>query len=390
MRSKTFYLSILHFFNDGFSAALLLFLPFIAKDLHLSLFQVGSLSSSLSVMAVVLALPSAFLAKKFGGFKMLILAVLIYGLGYLAIIGSAGYVSLLALFLLISIGFGLFHPIAFFLVSYLSEKENIGRKIGNFTAWGDVGRLVFSSFVTFFIVALTWRVTSLIYGIIILLFFCYIYFFNYQKKYMSEVVSQTEEHKTYRDLFAHPKFIFAVLSLALDNLASSPIFVFLPFLLISKHIQPAFLGSFAAALLVGNLFGKAVLGKVVDRFGGVKVFIITEILMAGLVVLMVLTNSPIVIIVVAVLLGIATRGTVPPTRAMLYEASSGSLDYERANGVAEFGSGIAAVSAPLILGLVSDRFGVESAFWVIACFALAATIPALIFSRMKTEAVVIH
>ena len=146
MRSKTFYLSILHFFNDGFSAALLLFLPFIAKDLHLSLFQVGSLSSSLSVMAVVLALPSAFLAKKFGGFKMLILAVLIYGLGYLAIIGSAGY----------------------------------------------VGRLVFSSFVTFFIVALTWRVTSLIYGIIILLFFCYIYFFNYQKKYMSEVVSQTE------------------------------------------------------------------------------------------------------------------------------------------------------------------------------------------------------
>jgi sugar phosphate permease len=69
---------------------------------------------------------------------------------------------------------------------------------------------------------------------------------------------------------------------------------------------------------------------------------------------------------------------------MLYEASSGSLDYERANGVAEFGSGIAAVSAPLILGLVSDRFGVASAFWVIACFALAATVPALIFSRMKT------
>ncbi len=390
MRSKTFYLSLLHFFNDGFSAALLLFLPFIAKDLHLSLFQVGSLGSSLSVMAVVLALPSAFLAKKFGGFKMLILAVLIYGLGYLAIIGSVGYVSLLVLFLIISIGFGLFHPIAFSLLSYMAEKENVGRKIGNFTAWGDVGRLVFSSCVTFFIVALTWRVTSLIYGAVILIFFCYIYFFHFRKNYMSEVVNPSHEYKTYKDLFSHPKFIFSVLALALDNLASSPIFVFLPFLLISKHIQPAFLGSFAAALLVGNLFGKAVLGKWVDRLGGAKVFIITEILMAALVGLIVLTNSPVVIIVVAILLGIATRGTVPATRAMLYEASAGSLDFERANGVAEFGSGLAAVSAPLILGLVSDQFGVVSAFWVIACFALAATIPALILSRMKTETAVIH
>src|SRR4051812_17770138 len=85
MKNKFLYITAFHFLNDGFSASLLLFLPFIAKDLGLNLVQVGALGSALNVLAMVLALPTIFLARRFGSFKIILMAMFTYGLGYLLI-----------------------------------------------------------------------------------------------------------------------------------------------------------------------------------------------------------------------------------------------------------------------------------------------------------------
>ncbi|MDR3642763.1 MAG: MFS transporter [Candidatus Doudnabacteria bacterium] len=383
MKSKFFYVSLLHFFNDGFSASLLLFLPFIAKDMGLNLTKVGILGSGMNLLPIALALPSALLADRFGHFKTLLFALLICGIAYLLMSLATGFGILLLLFILIGIPFGLFHPIGFALVSRLSGSENIGRHIGNFTAWGDVGRLAISGGVTFIIVAWGWRSSALLYGVAGVAVFMYLYFFHFRTDRLNDQKREDFQLGKFTHLLQNRQFIYAAAVTALDNLASSGLFLFLPFLLLSKHIQPTFLSSFAGAFIVGTLLGKAVLGRWVDRLGSVKVFVITEILMAVLIVLLTVVSALWLIVIISVVLGIATRGTVPATQTMVYQSMAESQNFERANGVAQFGDTVAAVIVPILLGLTSDRLGINWAFWLAAGFALLAVIPAVAFGNVR-------
>src|SRR6266545_3968604 len=94
------YLYALHIFNDGFIAALLLFLPFIAKDLGLNLTQAGFLGTLVNSLTIFLAIPAGYIATKIGGFKTLIFACFLYGLGYVGVGLSHAYVWLFPMFLL--------------------------------------------------------------------------------------------------------------------------------------------------------------------------------------------------------------------------------------------------------------------------------------------------
>src|SRR5436305_11023186 len=80
--SQSFYLNILHVLNDGFQASFLLLLPFIAKDLHTNLTQIGFLGTLVNSLSVVLALPAGYVATKVGGMRTLVIALFIYALGY--------------------------------------------------------------------------------------------------------------------------------------------------------------------------------------------------------------------------------------------------------------------------------------------------------------------
>lgn len=382
MKSKFFYITALHFLNDGFSASLFLFLPFIAKDLGLNLAQVGLLGGGLNFLPIFVALPAMVLAKKFGHFKTVLMAVLFYALGFLAMGLAGNFIILLFLLIGTGLGFGLFHPIAFALISRISNFDNIGRQMGDFTAWGDIGRVVISGAVSFIVTAIAWRNAAFCYGGIALLFLVYLYFFHFRRDYIVDYEQSTAPKGGFKILASHPKFIFAVLVCGLDNLASSALFMFLPFLLLSKSIQPIFLSSFASALLVGYILGKMILGRWVDKIGPAKVFIFTEIVMAGLIVLLTLVHAFWLVVLVSVLLGIATRGTVPATRSMLHLASIPSQNFEAANSIAEVASSSASVLAPLALGFVSNSLGINWAFWVAALFACLAVLPALFFVKI--------
>lgn len=75
-------LNTLHIFNDGYESSFLLLLPFIAKDIHINLTQVGFLGTIFNSLSIHLAIPAGYIAKKIGGMKTLIFALFIYALGY--------------------------------------------------------------------------------------------------------------------------------------------------------------------------------------------------------------------------------------------------------------------------------------------------------------------
>ena len=159
-------LSYLHILNDGWLASLPLLLPFIQKDLHFNFSRIGLLTSILSLASVALALPSASISKKFGGYKVLVFAVLLYSLAFTITGFAKSFTYLVIAFIIGSIGFGIFHPISFALIAHSSNKNELGKKMGSFTAIGDIGRIGISAGVTLLVSLVSWRNTAVLYGII--------------------------------------------------------------------------------------------------------------------------------------------------------------------------------------------------------------------------------
>ncbi len=132
MKNKLNQLSALHFFNDGYLASIILLLPFIQKDLNLSLTNIGFLTSLISLSGIFLSLPAGYLGHKFGGMKIVSLCLLFYGMGFISVGLSSSFILLVTAFLIASLGFGIFHPIAFSLVAKWTDHKKIGRLVEEF------------------------------------------------------------------------------------------------------------------------------------------------------------------------------------------------------------------------------------------------------------------
>ena len=168
-----------------------------------------------------------------------------------------------------------------------------------------------------------------------------------------------------------------------DLLASSALFIFLPFLLIKKGINPYILGAFTSAFFLGNLIGKMGLGRLTDKFKNTKVFITAELFMVVFILLLTYSNSVFLIIIFSIILGSLTMGTVPIRTTMITETNEHHGSYEKAFAIGSFVASISTALAPIILGYIADLYGIINSFNLSALFALLAIIPACLYNKEK-------
>lgn len=346
-----------------------LLLPFVQAELHLGLSQVGLLGTMLNSLSVLLALPAGVIAAKFGGLRSLIIAMAIYSLGFIFTALAPSYALIIIAFLLAGLGFGIFHPIAFAEVARLTNKSDRGRAMGSFTAVGDLGRVGISAAITLIASYIGWRATSGLYGAVGLGLFALLFRFS-NKKQIVETPNVSPVSLGF--LLKHPKFLSVTLTNMLDTFASSSLFVFIPFLLIEKGIGTAILGTLTAFFFVGNMFGKTMLGRFVDKVGSLKVFATAEILMAMAIALFTVIDNWILIAIVAVLLGALTKGTVPVIKTMVADIVDTEHSFEQVFALNSLLSSLAGAAAPLLLGLAAQSLGINYVFIISAIFALLA------------------
>jgi len=386
MKNRLTQVFTLHFFNDGFLASIILLLPFIAKDLKLNLTQVGFLSSIFSLSGILISLPIGYISSRFGASKVLIFTMIFYSLGFLFSGISHSYVFLIFAFTIMSIAFGSFHPISFSIVAQLTKKEKLGRTVGDFTAIGEFGRICLTGFISYIAFSIGWWQTSFIYVIIsalILFIFLFFHFKNTRIVVEDDLRTKNQKKINFIEILKNKKFILVLFINFFDNLASSALYIFLPFLLISKKISPSILGTFTSAFFLGNLIGKMGLGRLTDKFKNSKVFIYAELLMILFILLLAYSNSITFIIIFSIILGSLTMGTAPIRTTMVAETNEHHGSYEKAFAITSFFASLASALAPIILGYVADRYGIVNSFNLTALFALFAVLSAYIYKKSR-------
>ena len=375
-------LPILHLFNDGYLAAMPLVLPFAAEEFSIPLSIVGLLGSLLSFSGIILALPAGAAAARFGAVRLLSFAVLCYSIGFLLLGTAGGIAAIFAAFILGSIAFGIFHPIAFSAVAKESSPSQLGRNMGIFAATGDIGRIAFAAAVTFIIGLTSWRFTSFLYGIaaLFLFLFCFIYALR-RNDGNKETASKSKKKLDYSIL---KKKAFGLSNAAsfLDSFANASLFIFIPFLLTFRGIDAAFIGVFTSVFFVGNLLGKVIMGRLTDRVKEEYLFIGCECCIFIALIILALSPSAVIISILALILGFFTKGTVPIVSTMIAQ-SVGETEYEAAYSVNSLSTSIANTLAPLFFGLLADILGVQAIFFACGIAALLAAIPAIVLVKTK-------
>lgn len=374
----------LHFFNDGFLASILLLLPFISKELNLNMTQAGFLSSIISISGIFLALPSGYLSHKYGSLRILFLGALFYAISFIFTGFSASYIVLILSFAIGSIGFAIFHTPAFSLVARLTAKNSRGKVMGDFTAVGELGRIFISGALSFIVAYIGWRFTAFFYGTAALFILSFLFLTRNNKNGEREsVAKKTGNQLSFLKVAKNKNFLLVLMITFFDLLASSALFVFLPFLLLKKNIDPAVISAFTSAFFAGNLIGKMAFGRLSDHFPTTKVFIAAEIFMAIFIILLAQSFSYFFIVLFSIILGSLTMGTVPIRTTMLSEVNDHHDSYEKAFAIGSLVSSIASALAPIILGKIADLYGIVISFNTAAAFAVIAIIPSLILLKQK-------
>lgn len=386
MKPRLSQLYLLHILNDGVRTALVVLLPFIAKDLSLSLTQVGFLGSSQGLLMMLLGIPAGLLAARMGGLRLLSFALILYSISVIAIAFSTSVALVVVAFFAAAVGFGVFHPVGFASIAKYAPKDQVGISMGKFSSLGEIGRMGIPPTAILATSYFGWRPTLIVMGAIGCLLFLYS---KYISKIPEEHSSQNSEYHTdwlkmLVYLAKQPKILFSAFSNMIDASASNIVTIFYPFVILAKGVTPFMLGIMTGIYFIGGLCGKIVLGHRADKMKTSTLFIIAELMMAILLLFLAFFTNLYLLFMISFCLGIFTKGTSSVVQTLISESAQGG-HFEKVFSISETLSGIAAATAPLIAGVIADSFGVLSTLYLAAIVALLAIVPAYLSQRIQRK-----
>lgn len=368
----------LAFLIKGWGVSLLLILPLLNLQGKINVFELGILAAAFSIFQLIVSLISGSLAEKFGNKKVMNASIFFYGSSWFLLSLPTSFISLLTACLLGGIATGVFIPLANSQVAKLSDDKNRAKELGDFSAFSDIGIIILSTLTPFLFSKFGLFSVSVSYGISALLSLVFL-----KDVKITSLVNKPESfHKiNLLHLLKIKGFILAVSSGIGDIFASASLYIFIPLLLVPKGIDISNVGLLNGIFFLGYLFGKVLLGRLADKYGKVKILVISEILMASLIFCLIFVNGLILACAVLFILGIFTRGTSPVIRAMVAEAVSDKEKFDKAFSLHSFSLNSSQVAARSIYGFSAGIFGIASVFYISAAVALLTLIPLSAYNR---------
>ncbi|MFQ6085371.1 MAG: MFS transporter [Candidatus Bathyarchaeia archaeon] len=167
VRTALIVSSLFHGINDGTFAILPAVLPFAVKDFLLSYFDIGLLYAAMMLIIVIFQPITGALADRFDELDLLAIGGSLIFVACVMLFYTSSYIQLFLLNLLYAVGYSVYHPVSYTVLSRISHGVTYRTKaMGLSGSVGDLGN--FSTFIStgFIAVYLGWRFPFLLWGIL--------------------------------------------------------------------------------------------------------------------------------------------------------------------------------------------------------------------------------
>ncbi|MDL2266457.1 hypothetical protein LJC46_00520 [Desulfovibrio sp. OttesenSCG-928-G15] len=148
-RSRYMLLNAYHILIDGLFDSIPILLAFMILTFDVNESAVGLIVSLGTALGTAAGLGTLVLARTLKFTHITALVTAVYGAGFVAAAFSGGIMSAGICFALAMTGHSIFHNISFSYITRNTERQKLGRVMGDFIAIGDVGRIPLVSLAAF-------------------------------------------------------------------------------------------------------------------------------------------------------------------------------------------------------------------------------------------------
>jgi len=376
LRDDITVLSVCNFLSKGWEVSILGLLAFLQDKYRFPIYMVGILSTVFIVCQIGTSFFAGKIAHALHGRNVVLLAISTSALSWLTLFLTHREGLLYLAYALGGVSSGLFEPIGNSLIAKGSSIKKRGTAIGNFAAFGDMGRIAVVAAATALAGLLGVNsACGVMSGSGVIAFLLAALFLAKPKEEEAAGVDEMPAHIGV--LLKNCKFRYATEAGIADSFSSASLYIFIPFLLTAKGISLGNTLYYNVIFFVGYMTGRLALGRLADRFGAPDILIMGKLAMAALIVAMVLANGVVTMAILLFILGIFTRGTSPIIRAMVADSVDESASFHDAFAAYSSASrGASALCRP-IYGYLASFAGISSVFYVSSLVSLLTFFPAV-------------
>jgi len=369
-------LFIQNFLIKGWEIGILLLLPILNLQGFISLFELGLLSTVLSISQFAFSFFSGHILNKLGNKRVMIISLLL-GISSWILLSTSPNIWIMVLsYLCTGASSGLSETFSNTVMVKRNGKGKRAEGIGNLAMMGDMGRILFTVGTTIMVVyfgLIVFSLTNFLLGFIFLMVMIFVV-----GDIETEVaeIGNSEPKLTKLNLYFKEKDLMLAYAVSwLDSFSGASLFIFLPLLFAVKGLPYEESGLLSVLLFIGYMMGRKVLGKTADTIGTVKTLMIGETFMAMIILAIILTNNFVALMVLLLLLGVATRGTSPVCKALVADSMPDRLSIENGMAINQSGGRLAGIISRPVFSGVAGLWGVPFVFAISAMSALMINIP---------------
>lgn len=365
-----------HALTHWYPATFYLLLPIIGRELGLTYTQIGLIMTCQYVAGAIANVPGGILVDTVGR-KGVLMALSLFWVGfpYLLMGFSHGYLMLLACVALVGFGNSLWHPTA---IPTLARRypERKGLVLSLHGMGGNAGDALAPLVVGSLLAVLTWRqvviinvIPGLAVSLVLLVFLGTLRLGSKAKgKAGDEERTQTlgDYFRGVPALFRNRALVTLTASSAFRSMTQNALLTFLPvYLAYEMGYSPFWVGAGMFALQAAGFAASPIAGHLSDRMGRRSVVMTSMLMTAVVLVFMALAGKSHAFIVFVAILGFFLYAIRPVLQAWLLESTPKNMG-GTSIGILFGAQSLGAAIAPLIGGLIADRYGLLMTFWFLA------------------------
>ena len=392
---EAWLISLGHSLTHWYPATFYLLLPIIGAELGLSFSQIGLIMTCQYIAGAVANVPGGVLVDTMGR-KGLLMAVSLFWVGfpYLLMGFTHSYLMLIVCVMMVGIGNSLWHPTA---IPTLARRypDRKGLVLSLHGMGGNAGDAIAPLVIGALLAVFSWRevvmlnvVPGLVMSALLLVFLGTLRLGPKKAGAAAGDPAQAGQSQTFaeyrsalRQLFRNRNLVLLSTSGAFRSMTQNALLTFLPLYLARElGYSVLLIGASMFALQTAGLAAAPVAGHLSDRLGRRSVVMTSMAMTAVVLVSMAFAGkSPYFIVFIAVL-GFVLYALRPVLQAWLLESTPKNMGGSSIGilfGAQSLGSAI----APLIGGVIADRYGLGATFYFLAGTIVCANLLIMLMPR---------